>query len=267
MVERWTTVWELCVPGFIGLLTGDDVCGVLRDWGCGWWPGRINGCGSWTIDDGIVGVSLLRQLERSNEVVEVLEVLAPSWVISPHTGEICFDLCNIQRWVGTPSFAEVLAKPAVLGFGVEALDGSDLRNWCMSRLMSASVCLSTNTVARLNFSRPRPLWLFWFLLSWSLRLELQHWWNCWSGLNSCDLVLVQDLAEIFLCKLLVQEVAERVPNTLMILSTYYRKSSGSFLLPACLSLEEDDFFLSPWCFLEWWNFPILVLLILVSKNK
>ena len=29
--------------------------------------------------------------------------------------------------------------------------GSELRNWCMSRLMSASVCLSTNTVARLYF--------------------------------------------------------------------------------------------------------------------
>ncbi len=60
--------------------TGDDVCGMLRDWGCGWWPDRINGCGSWVIDDGIVGIPLLRWLERSNEVVEVLEVLAPSWV-------------------------------------------------------------------------------------------------------------------------------------------------------------------------------------------
>ena len=30
------------------------------------------------------------------------------------------------------------------------LMGSDLRKWCMSRLMRASTCLSTRTVARLN---------------------------------------------------------------------------------------------------------------------
>ena len=88
-------MWELCVSGFVGLLAGDDVCSVLRDWSCGCWPGRINGCRSWTIDDGIVGVPLLRRLERSNEVVEVLEVLTPSWVISPHVREICLNLRDI----------------------------------------------------------------------------------------------------------------------------------------------------------------------------
>ncbi len=95
MVERWPTMWELCVSGIVGLLTGDNVCGVLRDWSCGRWPGRIDGCGSWTIDDGIVGVPLLRLLERSNEVVKILEVLAPSWVISSHVRKVCLDLRNI----------------------------------------------------------------------------------------------------------------------------------------------------------------------------
>jgi hypothetical protein len=52
-------MWELCVPGIVGLLTGDNECGVLRDWSCRCWPGRISGCGSWAIDDGIVDVPLL----------------------------------------------------------------------------------------------------------------------------------------------------------------------------------------------------------------
>ena len=35
MVERWPTMRELCVSGIVSLLAGDDVCSVLRDWGCG----------------------------------------------------------------------------------------------------------------------------------------------------------------------------------------------------------------------------------------
>ena len=47
---------------------------------------------------------------------------------------------------------------------------------------------------------------------------LQHWWNCRSGLNACDLILIQYLTEIFFCESLIEKIAEGIPDTLMILS-------------------------------------------------
>jgi hypothetical protein len=72
MVERWTSVWKLCVSEIVRCLTGFDVCLELYGWRCRCWPYRIFCCWCRSVDDCVVGVALHGLLQRSDEVLEVL---------------------------------------------------------------------------------------------------------------------------------------------------------------------------------------------------
>ncbi len=84
MIQSWSAVWKLCVAEFFRCLARLDVSLELCGWRCWWWPSKICSCWCRSVDECAVGVALHDLFQRSDEVIEVLQILPPSRVVSLH---------------------------------------------------------------------------------------------------------------------------------------------------------------------------------------
>ena len=129
MIQSWSAVWKLCIAEFVRYLTRFDVSLELCRWRCRWWPGRIYGCCCGSVYDCAVGIALHGLFQRSDEVIEILQIIPPSRVVSLHFRELLLDLRDVERRVRSPMFAEVFAEAVIyLASGSSFLIGSDFRN-------------------------------------------------------------------------------------------------------------------------------------------
>ena len=119
MIQR---MWKLCIAEFVRCLARFDVSLELCYWSCCWWPCRIYRCWCRSVNDCIIGIALHCLLLRSDEVIEILQILPPSRVVSLHLCELLLNLRNIERRVRSPMFAEVFSEASVFGFRLQFFD-------------------------------------------------------------------------------------------------------------------------------------------------
>ena len=96
MVERWSAMRILCVPDLVGQLACGHIGGVVRRWCSGQWSYRVLGRWCRAVNNLVRCITFRCLLERSDGTVEVLEVLAPPWVVPLHVHQIRLYLRDIE---------------------------------------------------------------------------------------------------------------------------------------------------------------------------